>query len=183
MKGFKVQQTATDKGDKSKDTNTGHVLISPTMLYAGSTKFSPKEECSMRVKPRLNGIDQCDSPVSAALYSPEYYQLARSGTFKRKLKGSSASYREILKELHDRKKQLIVLTSGNVWEDGEITIEEEFQPTLRGVENIILKPVDDVRDQQEIVLLSEEVGDKGFLESISPTFRDRLLKGTCTRTV
>ncbi|GFY36529.1 neuralized-like protein 4 [Trichonephila clavipes] len=44
MKGFKVQQKATDKGDKSKDTNTGHVLISPTMLYAGSTKFSPKEE-------------------------------------------------------------------------------------------------------------------------------------------
>ncbi|GIY24366.1 neuralized-like protein 4 [Caerostris extrusa] len=44
MLGFKVQQKATDKGGKSKDTNNNHVLISPTMLYAGSTKFSPKEE-------------------------------------------------------------------------------------------------------------------------------------------
>ncbi|GFU45780.1 neuralized-like protein 4 [Nephila pilipes] len=44
MLGFKVQQKVTDKGDKSKDTDSNHVLISPTMLYAGSTKFSPKEE-------------------------------------------------------------------------------------------------------------------------------------------
>ncbi|KAG8187410.1 hypothetical protein JTE90_009486 [Oedothorax gibbosus] len=44
MLGFKVQQKVRDKGGKSEDTNSNHVLISPTMLYAGSHKFSPKEE-------------------------------------------------------------------------------------------------------------------------------------------
>ncbi|CAL1286035.1 unnamed protein product [Larinioides sclopetarius] len=44
MLGFKVQKKLTDKGGKSKDTDGSHVLISPTMLYAGSSKFSPKEE-------------------------------------------------------------------------------------------------------------------------------------------
>ncbi|GFU27426.1 uncharacterized protein TNCV_3323361 [Trichonephila clavipes] len=41
---------------------------------------------------------------------------------------------------------------------------------------IIMTPDDDVGDGERMVLLSEIVGKKGFLESISPTFRDTPLK-------
>ncbi|GFT87945.1 hypothetical protein TNCV_800301 [Trichonephila clavipes] len=43
------------------------------------------------------------------------------------------------------------------------------------VANVVPAPVDDVGDQERMVLLPEEVGEKGFLGSMSPTFRDRLL--------
>ncbi|GFV93223.1 hypothetical protein TNCV_385871 [Trichonephila clavipes] len=44
--------------------------------------------------------------------------------------------------------------------------------------------VDDVGDQERMVLLPEEMGQKGFLESSPPTFRDRLFqKKACARTV
>ncbi|GFW92451.1 hypothetical protein TNCV_4920801 [Trichonephila clavipes] len=39
-------------------------------------------------------------------------------------------------------------------------------------EHIIMKPVDDVRNQEMIALLPEIAGYKGFLESIPPTFGD-----------
>ncbi|GFX57479.1 hypothetical protein TNCV_3051301 [Trichonephila clavipes] len=39
---------------------------------------------------------------------------------------------------------------------------------------IIMLPDDDVGDGEWMELLPEIVGEKGFLESISPTFRDRL---------
>ncbi|GFV66349.1 hypothetical protein TNCV_2784051 [Trichonephila clavipes] len=40
--------------------------------------------------------------------------------------------------------------------------------------NVVPAPVDDVGDQKRIVLLPEEVGEEGFLESSPPTFRDGL---------
>ncbi|GFU50248.1 hypothetical protein TNCV_300821 [Trichonephila clavipes] len=50
------------------------------------------------------------------------------------------------------------------------------------VANIIPKPVDDVRDQEGTVILPQEVGEKGFLESISPSFQYRLRQRTCAGT-
>ncbi|GFW38123.1 hypothetical protein TNCV_601991 [Trichonephila clavipes] len=50
-----------------------------------------------------------------------------------------------------------------------------FLKILRCVVNVVPAPFDDVGDQERIVLLPEEVGKKGFLESSPPTFRDRLL--------
>lgn len=44
MLGFKIQQKVADKGEKSKDTEDSLILITPTMRYAGSSKFSPKKE-------------------------------------------------------------------------------------------------------------------------------------------
>ncbi|GFS63553.1 hypothetical protein TNCV_4611101 [Trichonephila clavipes] len=44
------------------------------------------------------------------------------------------------------------------------------------VANVVPGPVDDAGDQTRMVLLSEIVGKKGFLESPSPTFQDRLVE-------
>ncbi|GFU72461.1 hypothetical protein TNCV_481311 [Trichonephila clavipes] len=50
-----------------------------------------------------------------------------------------------------------------------------IQGTMYTVTIIIMIPDDDVGDGERMVLLPEIVGEKGFLESISPMFRDRLL--------
>ncbi|GFX59694.1 hypothetical protein TNCV_1777341 [Trichonephila clavipes] len=55
---------------------------------------------------------------------------------------------------------------------------------VQGVANVVPAPVDDVGDQKRMVLLPEEVGEEGFIESSPPTFRDGLVyKKACGRTV
>lgn len=44
MLGFKIQRRVADRGEKSKDADDNCILITPTMRYAGSSKFSPKAE-------------------------------------------------------------------------------------------------------------------------------------------
>ena len=47
------------------------------------------------------------------------------------MNSSLAPYTEILKELQDRNRKVVSTTSDNLCNDGEITSEEEFQPTWR----------------------------------------------------
>ncbi|GFU65972.1 hypothetical protein TNCV_3458361 [Trichonephila clavipes] len=55
---------------------------------------------------------------------------------------------------------------------------------LNIVANVVPAPFDYVGDQKRMVLLPEEVGEKGFLESHSPTFQiDSSRRKACGRTV
>ncbi|GFU36304.1 hypothetical protein TNCV_559401 [Trichonephila clavipes] len=47
---------------------------------------------------------------------------------------------------------------------------------IRGVANVVPAPVDGVGNQKRMVLLPKIVGEKDFLQSTSPTFRDRLVE-------
>ncbi|GFS61230.1 hypothetical protein TNCV_3104811 [Trichonephila clavipes] len=60
----------------------------------------------------------------------------------------------------------------NTTNEGRLVQGQET--SLRVVKIIIMTP-DEIGDQERMVLLPEIVGEKGFLESISPKFRDRLL--------
>lgn len=44
MLGFKIRHKVADRGEKSKDAEDSLILITPTMRYAGSSKFSPSKE-------------------------------------------------------------------------------------------------------------------------------------------
>ncbi|KAI9575466.1 hypothetical protein GQX74_009732 [Glossina fuscipes] len=75
-------------------------------------------------------------PVSIELLIEKFLknckvEIGRYLQCKRELKSSLAPYREILKELQDRNRQVFATTSGDFCNDGEITSEEEFRLTLR----------------------------------------------------
>ncbi|GFU49134.1 hypothetical protein TNCV_573711 [Trichonephila clavipes] len=53
----------------------------------------------------------------------------------------------------------------------QLISEQRNDPELSHVANVGPTPFDYLGDQTRMVLLPEEVGEKGFLESRSPTFR------------
>ncbi|GFS48089.1 hypothetical protein TNCV_3600001 [Trichonephila clavipes] len=76
-------------------------------------------------------------------WHPSQADVSRYGKFKRELRSSLTPHREILKELQDRNRQVIATTLNNFYNDGEITVKEEFEQLRRKLRSAVISDESD----------------------------------------